>query len=157
MLPTGYDKDETYRLAEQDAGEEGLEEGREEGRGEVLEEAVDSAIKSCFEEGILADLLQQHMGEVKGMVLAEFYEDEMMRWLEEDAGEVGARIAHEIGVMMTRCDSINLGYSTVEEEAAYMGLTPEEFLQKVSRLSLFLHNPKRFAEKFGKDAWRDLK
>ena len=50
MLPTGYDKDETYRLAEQDAGEERLEEGREEGRGEVLEEAVDSAIKSCFEE-----------------------------------------------------------------------------------------------------------
>lgn len=145
MLPTGYDKDEKYRLAKKDAGEEGLE------------EAVDNAIKSCLEEGILADLLQQHMGEVKGMVLAEFYEDEMMRWLEEDAGEVGARIAHEIGVMMTRCDSINLGYSTVEEEAAYMGLTPEEFLQKVSRLSLFLHNPKRFAEKFGKDAWRDLK
>ena len=114
-----------------------------------VEKAIDDAIKSCLEEGVLADLLREHTGEVKGMLMAEFYEDEVMRYLEEDAGEEGKRLLKEIVRIRNRVESINLGYSTLEGASQELGMTPEEFLHEVDVLRLLLHNPRKFIEVFG--------
>lgn len=56
--------------------------------GMQIEEAVDKAVQECIDENILKEILIKHRAEVKDLVLEEYDEEKVLRYLKQEAIEI---------------------------------------------------------------------
>ena len=88
-----------------------------------FEDAVDKAVVECIENDVLAEFLTKHRAEVLDVCITEYDEKAFINGIHEEGRQEGA--------IKTLTSLVSKGLLTLEEAAAELGVSVEEFQQKM--------------------------
>ena len=92
---------------------------------------IDRAITDMPEDFVIKPFLEAHRTEVKGMLLEEYNETEVMELFKEEGRIEGREEGREEGQILTLVGLARKNYITIEQAAEEAGMSVEEFLGKM--------------------------
>ena len=97
-----------------------------------IDEAIDKAVVQCIQEGVLADFLETHRAEVKGMMLTEYNEKKTLELFKKEWYEDGWADGQAKGWADGQADSLAALASNLP--LLFPGITAEEAKKKAAEL-----------------------